>query len=195
MSGQDRARVIAEQIVNEDVRDELGGYVYWIDNHSCGTYGCCGGGREIDKPALTRLIAQALTEAEARGRAAALAVPPVLTAGWQPPEVPKPTKRDPTIEPWLLSKGFVWDEGKLCVAWSHRSGFDRTSLMFWPHDYGWDAVIGCHASGENPRLGMGTCYTLAEVQMVCETVRCINGYPQREGYPSEWVPSPPQDLT
>jgi hypothetical protein len=57
------AREIAEQIVNEDVRDEHGGYAYWIDNHSCGGYGCCGGGKEIDKPALTNIIERAIAVA------------------------------------------------------------------------------------------------------------------------------------
>jgi len=77
---------------------------------------------------------------------------------------------------WLLSKGFIRDEGRLGKCWSTRIGIDSTSLLFWPHDLGWEAIIGHHASGTNPELGIGTCETLEDIQMVYNTIRLINGY-------------------
>jgi hypothetical protein len=36
----------------------------WSSGHSCGSYGCCGGGKEIDRDELARVIADALARAE-----------------------------------------------------------------------------------------------------------------------------------
>lgn len=91
---------------------------------------------------------------------------------------------------WLKSKGFVRDGMfLLSIAWSTRCGYDFTDLEFSPlarhkDDTGWDAIIGHHASGTNPRLCIGTCENLADVQMVYETIRRINGYggPEDEGH-------------
>lgn len=86
---------------------------------------------------------------------------------------------------WLLSKGFIRDRGLLAFAWDTRSGYDFCDLEFYPlaryeHDQGWDAIVGHHASGTNPRLCIGRCETLADVQMVYDTIRRINGYKQAE---------------
>lgn len=83
---------------------------------------------------------------------------------------------------WLQSKGFVPDGQRWCIAWPCRSGYDFTGLEFSPlrrraNDQGWDAIVGHHASGTNPRLVIGRCETLAEVQLVYDTIRRINGYP------------------
>jgi hypothetical protein len=91
----------------------------------------------------------------------------------------EPHRRE--IVEWLLSKGFVEDRGMLGIAWSTRIGIDYTDLLFYPlarrlEDPAWDAVIGHHASGTNPRMNIGTCETLADVRMVYDTIRRINGY-------------------
>ena len=39
----------------------------WSDGHSCGSYGCCGGGKEIDRAELQRVIAAALDAAQQAG--------------------------------------------------------------------------------------------------------------------------------
>jgi len=87
---------------------------------------------------------------------------------------------------WLLEKGFIRDGGNLCKAFDPRSGYDFCDLEFFPlarydGDLGWDAIIGHHASGTNPRMILGTCETLEEVQMVYHCVSTINdGYdPER----------------
>jgi hypothetical protein len=93
---------------------------------------------------------------------------------------------EPRLQPiaaWLLSKGFVRDRSLLCIAWSTRLGYDFTGLEFWPHDKGCEAIVGHHASGTNPRLSIGTCETLADVQMVYDTIRRINGYPTADAEP------------
>lgn len=96
-------------------------------------------------------------------------------------------RTDSGIARWLLSQGFVRDGGNLCISFDPRSGYDFTSLEFYPllrfsGDQGWDAIISCHAGGENPGIVIGRCETLAEVQMVYETVRAINdGYDPTHG--------------
>lgn len=82
---------------------------------------------------------------------------------------------------WLQSKGFVKEGYCWGFAWSTRAGIDFTGLLFYPlqrraGDQGWDAIVSNHASGTNPRMVIGRCETLADVQMVCETLRLINGY-------------------
>jgi hypothetical protein len=87
---------------------------------------------------------------------------------------------EPHLQPiaaWLLSNRFLRTGSLLGIAWSMRSGYDYTDLEFWPHSKGCDAIVGHHASGTNPRLVIGTCETLADVQMVYNTIRHINGYP------------------
>jgi hypothetical protein len=89
------------------------------------------------------------------------------------------------IRDWLLCRGFVRDDDSLGIAWSTRIGIDFTTLLFWPlarreADSGCDAIVGHHASGLNPRMQIGTCETLADVQMVYDTIRLINGYPTPE---------------
>lgn len=88
---------------------------------------------------------------------------------------------------WLQSKGFVKEGFCWGYAWSTRAGIDSTSLLFYPlqrraDDQGWDAIVSHHASGTNPRMVIGRCETLADVQMVCETIRLINGYRRPEDY-------------
>lgn len=112
--------------------------------------------------------------------------------------------RQPVVE-WLLSKGFI-EEGytlglswSLGISWSTRAGIDNTELEFYPlnrhaNDMGWDAIVGHHASGTNPRTFIGRCENLADVQMVYETIRRINGYrepePDRENRPENGTPPP-----
>lgn len=86
---------------------------------------------------------------------------------------------------WLQAKGFVLDRERWCIAWPCRSGYDYTDLEFSPlqrlaGDQGWDAIVGHHASGENPRLIIGRCETLDDVQLVYDTIRRINGYPKAD---------------
>jgi hypothetical protein len=59
---------IAELIVSDDAGTAENGWAYWRNLHSCG-YGCCGGGVEIDREVLMRLIADALRTAESQGEA------------------------------------------------------------------------------------------------------------------------------
>jgi hypothetical protein len=92
--------------------------------------------------------------------------------------------RRPVVE-WLLARGFVEDGGTLAIAWSTRVGIDRTSLIFWPweakdEDSRWEAIIGHHASGMNPRMAFGTCESLEDIQLAYDTVRRLNGYHQPE---------------
>lgn len=86
-----------------------------------------------------------------------------------------------TAEEWFKSHGFIQSGQLWCIAWSCRSGYDFTDLEFYPlrrhdNDEGWDAIIGHHASGENPRLIIGTCENLADIQMVYNTIRLTNGH-------------------
>jgi hypothetical protein len=90
-----------------------------------------------------------------------------------------------SVVEWLRSRRFIENCGAFCIAWSCRSGYDRTSLEFHPlarhaNDTGWAAVIGRHASGTNPRIQIGTCESMSEVMMVYDTIRRINGYPDVE---------------
>lgn len=102
---------------------------------------------------------------------------------------------------WLLSRGYIWTrEGAIAnlgIAWSTRIGYDFTDLEFWP----WvnhagvpcvDAIVGHHASGSNPRLGIGTCESLAEVQEIHDLLRRLNGYkvPEPERSPSSGASTP-----
>jgi hypothetical protein len=88
------------------------------------------------------------------------------------------------VRDWLFSKGFIYsDETRLTIgiSWSSRSGYDFCDLEFYPlarhaQDTGCDVIIGHHASGRNPRTGIGTCENLADVQMVYNTIRLINGH-------------------
>lgn len=91
-----------------------------------------------------------------------------------------------TAESWFQSKGFLRDGDLWSIAWPCRSGIDFTDLEFYPlrrrvDDTGWDAIVGHHASGTNPRIVIGRCETLADVQRVYDTIRLINGYPAPEG--------------
>lgn len=82
---------------------------------------------------------------------------------------------------WLLSKGFAYSGSSgrlLCIAWSCRTGYDFTDLEFFDNGNGtFEAIVGHHASGLNPRMRIGSCDSLEDVQMVYETIRRINGYP------------------
>lgn len=100
-----------------------------------------------------------------------------------------------TIE-WFQSKGFIHDGTNWCIAWSHRSGFDFTDLEFYPlqrhaDDEGWDAIVGCHASGSNPRINIGRCETLADIELIYAAIKHINGYPSAEAEEAEWQDAHP----
>lgn len=96
--------------------------------------------------------------------------------------------REAAIE-WLKALGFVpsghneaWE-----IAWSDRAGLESTTLIFYPlyrheHDVGWDAAVGHHASGTNPQLTVGRCETRADMEMIYETLRLLNGYKKPEDH-------------
>ena len=61
----DTLRAKAHAIAWDDCASETNGYLSWENLHSCGGYGCCGGGKDIDRQALERVIYEALVEAQA----------------------------------------------------------------------------------------------------------------------------------
>lgn len=86
---------------------------------------------------------------------------------------------------WMLDEGFTIDGGLIGKAWSCRSGHDFTDLEFWPTqrtatDTSWIAILGHHSSGENRRMQIGQCDTLADVQSIYEAVKRISGYPSAD---------------
>lgn len=93
-------------------------------------------------------------------------------------------KRRQVID-WLTSRGFIRDASCLEICWSDRIGCEHVTLAFFPigrheGDEAWDAIIGHHASGTNPRMVFGTCETLSDVQMAYNTIRLLNGYEKPE---------------
>ncbi len=56
------AELIAKAIAWDEAGTEANGYASWENNHSCGmrSYGCCGGGKDIDRKVLAKLIESAL---------------------------------------------------------------------------------------------------------------------------------------
>lgn len=52
-----------EKVAHEIVWEEGPCEHWWVDNHSCGSYGCCGGGKEIDRKALERAIVERVSAA------------------------------------------------------------------------------------------------------------------------------------
>lgn len=90
---------------------------------------------------------------------------------------------DDPVSRWLFSQGYVRDHDgiNICIAWPMRSGYDYTDLEFNPLGDGrWNAIIGHHASGTNPRLIIGTCDDLSDVQDVHALIQRLNGYPGPE---------------
>lgn len=65
MTNQDRDAARAQQIARDEQGSEANGYLSWENNHSCGGYGCCGGGKDIDRKELARAIQQALADVRA----------------------------------------------------------------------------------------------------------------------------------
>ncbi len=101
---------------------------------------------------------------------------------------------------WFLANGFVaetgfGDEDRYGKNWSSREGMGDTSLEFIPHDYGWSAIVGSHASGTNPRMGIGTCATVQDIARTTEAVRLINGYKKPDESGLAAVPPVPGPAT
>lgn len=99
---------------------------------------------------------------------------------------------------WFRAHGYVQGSpaSNFEIAWSTRIGYDSTTLEFWP----WvnragvvcvDAIVGPHASGTNPRVVIGTCDSLAEVQEAHDLIRRLNGYQRPE--PEALAASVPQE--
>ncbi len=107
------------------------------------------------------------------------------------------TEAQRPIADWLKAHGFIEDRYVFATCWSTRSGIDFTDLEFYPwaneeYPSRFTAIIGHHESGTNPRTQIGDCDTLSDVQMVCETIRLINGYQQPEPMASPVLPAPPE---
>lgn len=95
-------------------------------------------------------------------------------------DYPHDACKQPVID-YLLSLGFIQDHCNLVYAFDPRDGHDFTNLEFYPlmrvpNDEGWDAIVGHHASGTNPRLVIGTCEDLGDVQNVYELIKSLSGY-------------------
>lgn len=89
------------------------------------------------------------------------------------------------IRDWLLAHGFVHEgsDDLLGLAWSHRSGFDFVTLLFWrAQPEVWWVSIRNHASGLNPRVNIGTATSVEDVARIYEAVRLMNGYPSPEDH-------------
>lgn len=82
----------------------------------------------------------------------------------------------PAMTSWLLAEGFVPslpdqpDAGYWEKAWGHSSGYDSVSFLLspWAGKGGFtgetfNVAVGAHASGTNPRIGVGICHSLEEI--------------------------------
>jgi hypothetical protein len=69
----------------------------------------------------------------------------------------KREKFDETMDSELLKNGFAyfedWQYGPM-DGWTTSHEHHTLSLM--RHDFGYDLIIGRHASGTNPRMGIGS---------------------------------------
>jgi hypothetical protein len=100
--------------------------------------------------------------------------------------------RQPTaaVRDWFVREGFARARSDgYELAYAHSSGYGYVTLRFWPHDYGWDAIVsngslarptgdlavaaGDPAAG-NYGVSLGTCQTLAQMAAVLALVRTFN---------------------
>lgn len=96
-----------------------------------------------------------------------------------PPAVPDGMRCTEPDHEWFQTRGFSAEQGRWAKAWSHRSGYDFTTLIFVPwsnsrHPTRWDVLIRHHASGTNPVTNIGCCDTLREMETIYEAIRAIN---------------------
>ena len=80
------------------------------------------------------------------------------------------------FDAWFVAHGFIRGGNRWCIAWSCRDGYDFTDLEFIPLGQGWDVVVGHHASGTNPRLFIGHCDSLADIERIYHAIRLTNGF-------------------
>jgi len=74
------------------------------------------------------------------------------------------------VRAWLVSEGFVpGDLDSWELAYAHCSGHGYVTLRFWPHDYGWDAIVRspiADSGGRSAGVNLGTCATLDQMRAV-----------------------------
>jgi len=87
-----------------------------------------------------------------------------------------------TARDWLVAEGFLEQGESWAWRYRHSSGWGVVLLRFWPHDYGWDAIVE-PADPPGQAVSLGTCTTLASMQAVYALLRGFEYVPGRT--PSE----------
>lgn len=84
----------------------------------------------------------------------------------------KREKFDETIDAELLKNGFkYYDDWKYGPMSGWSTGHEHHSLFLIRHDFGYDLIIGRHASGENPKMGIGSSNSAKDIIAIRDSLK------------------------
>ena len=76
----------------------------------------------------------------------------------------------PAVQAWFEAHGFIPCPGEEAwnVAYAHSNGHGHVTLRFWPHAYGWDAIVADGYGPARRNVSLGTCQTIEQMQAVLD---------------------------
>jgi len=78
---------------------------------------------------------------------------------------------DKSIEKKLLENGFKkFDDWTYGPKFSFSQDYDHLSLILMAHDFGYDLILGLHASGTNPRMNIGSSNSAEDILAVRDAI-------------------------
>lgn len=84
----------------------------------------------------------------------------------------KREKFDEDIDKELLKNGFDyygdWKYGPMS-GWS--TNYEHHTLRLMKHDFGYDLIMGRHASGENPTMGIGSSNSAKDIIKIRDSLK------------------------
>lgn len=81
-------------------------------------------------------------------------------------------KFDKTIDEELLENDFAYyDDWKYGPMSSWLTACEHHTLKLMKHDFGYDLIIGRHASGKNPTMGIGSSNNAKDIIEIRDSLR------------------------
>lgn len=95
----------------------------------------------------------------------------------------------PDLRAWLDAEGFVDEGGDQWVkTFGHTSGMEHVTFILYPWDgkggfsgESYEIVFRLHASGTNPRMGIGTAHSLNQIRAIFDAVKSLS-YENHQGW-------------
>lgn len=89
------------------------------------------------------------------------------------------------VAEWFHAAGYALSDDSdeiYGIAWGRNSGYGYLTLEWFPHSYGWDAIVSVSGEARRTRVSITQCRTLAEMRRLHELFASFEWDESRQRY-------------